>query len=131
ETFDSVNTTPIAITLNKYFAQMVASGVEYVAMEVSSQALKYHRTDGITFDVGIFLNIDEDHISPIEHPNFEDYMQSKAKMFGQTNQLIVNNETQEKAFIFEKAKDAKKLSTFSLVTEKADYYGHDIETIDL
>ena len=41
---------------------------------MSSQALKYDRVDGITFDVGVFLNISEDHISPIEHPDFNDYL---------------------------------------------------------
>ncbi len=36
-------------------------------MEVSSQALKVGRVRGMTFDVGAFLNIGTDHISPIEH----------------------------------------------------------------
>lgn len=128
---DSVNTTPISMDLNKYFARMIEAGLEYVVMEVSSQALKYHRTDGIEFDVGIFLNIDEDHISPIEHPNFEDYIQSKAKMFGQTKSLIVNRETQEASYIFKRAQEAEAYYTFSLVSDTADYFVDHIETSGL
>lgn len=125
------NTTPEAIDLQAILARAVDSGLEYLVMEVSSQALKYHRTDGIEFDVGIFLNIDEDHISPVEHPTYEDYLQSKALMFAQTKNLIVNLETQEKEYIFKKAKDADVFYTFSLLDEKADYYAYNIETIGL
>lgn len=131
KSFESINTTPVAMDLYKDFRRMADAGLEYVIMEVSSQALKYHRTYGVYFDVGIFLNIDEDHISPIEHPNFEDYLQSKAKMFAQTNKLIVNNETQEADYIFEKAKDAEEVFTFSLKDQEADYYVYDIETLGL
>jgi UDP-N-acetylmuramoyl-L-alanyl-D-glutamate--2,6-diaminopimelate ligase len=127
----SKNTTAEALILQRHLANAVEAGLEYVVMEVSSQALKYHRTDGIEFDVGIFLNIDEDHISPVEHPDFADYLASKAKMFKQTKQLIVNNETQEAAYIFEKALDAEHYYTFSLAEEKADYYADNIETVHL
>lgn len=127
----SKNTTPEAMDLQSYLADAVNSGLEYLVIEVSSQALKYHRTDRVEFDVSIFLNIDEDHISPIEHPNFEDYLESKAKMFKQTKQLVINTETKEADYLFEKAKDAGKYYSFSLQSKEADYYAYDIETIEL
>lgn len=127
----SQNTTPEAMDLQAYLADAVNSGLEYLVIEVSSQALKYHRTDRVEFDVSIFLNIDEDHISPIEHPNFEDYLESKAKMFKQTKQLVINKETKEADYLFEKAKDAEKYYSFSLKSKEADYYAYDIETIEL
>lgn len=127
----SKNTTAEALILQRHLANAVEAGLEYVVMEVSSQALKYHRTDGIEFDVGIFLNIDEDHISPIEHPNFEDYIASKAKMFGQTKELLINNETQEADYIFEKATDAERYHKFSLVEDAADYYAYNVKTVNL
>ncbi len=52
-------------------------------MEVSSQALKYHRTLCTDFAAACFLNIGLDHISPIEHPDFEDYFSSKLRIFAQ------------------------------------------------
>lgn len=127
----SKNTTAEALHLQEHLANAVEAGLEYVVMEVSSQALKYHRTDGIEFDVAIFLNIDEDHISPVEHPNFADYLASKAKMFGQTKQLIINNETQEADYIFKRATEAEDYFTFSLVEADADYVAYNVETINL
>lgn len=125
----SRNTTPEAVELIQHLANAVESGLEYFVIEVSSQALKYHRTDGINFDVSIFLNIDEDHISPIEHPNYEDYLQAKLKMFKQTKHLIVNNETSERERVFQRAEaDAKDYQTFSLITETADFYAYDIHS---
>ncbi len=76
ERFESHLTTPEPLELQKHFAHAVASGMEYLVMEVSSQALKYHRTLGTRFAVSAFLNIGADHISPIEHPDFEDYFHS-------------------------------------------------------
>lgn len=128
---ESLNTTPEAMDLQKHLAQAVDAGLNYMVMEVSSQALKYHRTAGLTFDVSIFLNIDEDHISPVEHPNYEDYRASKAKMFGQTKHLIINHETQEAEYMFKRAKEAEKVYSFSLVSDDADYVVTDIETIHL
>lgn len=64
--------------------------IEYAEMEISSQALKYGRVDEMQFDVSVFLNISEDHISPIEHPDFEDYFQSKMKMFEKSKTAVVN-----------------------------------------
>ena len=128
---EAQNTTPESLDLQAYLARMVEAGLEYAVLEVSSQALKYHRTDCIEFDVAIFLNIDEDHISPIEHPNFEDYIQSKAKMFGQTKTLIINRETKEANYLFERAKEAERFYSFSLNSTEADYYVEDLEALDL
>lgn len=124
----SENTTPEAVELIRHLANAVESGLEYFVMEVSSQALKYHRVDGLNFELGIFLNIDKDHISPMEHPNYEDYLESKLKMFRQTKNLIINNETANREKILKRAElDAEDYQTFSLLTKDADFYAHDIK----
>ncbi len=124
----SANTTPEAVELIKHLANAVASGLEYFILEVSSQALKYQRTAGLNFELGIFLNIDEDHISPIEHPNYEDYLTSKLKMFKQTKHLVLNNETADRDRVFTQAKQAAKdYYRFSMVSEQADYLASDIQ----
>ena len=87
---DSERTTPESIELQKIFSQMVESDVEYVIMEVSSQSLKLHRVDGCNFDLVIFTNLSEDHISEQEHPNMEDYFESKMKLFKMCNTGFVN-----------------------------------------
>lgn len=78
---ESTRTTPDAVELQKLFAEMVKEKVDTVVIEVSSQSLKLHRVDGSDFDIGVFTNFSEDHISPKEHPNMEDYFESKLKLF--------------------------------------------------
>ena len=60
---------------------MVEAKIDTVVMEVSSQSLKLHRVDDCQFDIGLFTNFSEDHISPKEHPDMEDYFNSKLKLF--------------------------------------------------
>ncbi len=90
ERFESRLTTPEPLELQKHLAHAASSGMEYLVMEASSQALKYHRTLGVRFAVSAFLNIGIDHISPIEHPDFEDYFHSKLKIFAQSDLSCVN-----------------------------------------
>ncbi len=84
------NTTPESWIVQKYFQQMVEAGCQCVVMEVSSQGLMMHRTAGIPFEIGIFTNIEPDHIGPGEHSSFEDYMRCKGLLFRQCRVGIVN-----------------------------------------
>lgn len=84
------NTTPESYTLQSYFAKMEKAGCDIVVMEVSSQGLMQHRTQGFTFELGIFTNIEPDHIGPNEHKDFEEYMHCKGLLFKQCKKGIVN-----------------------------------------
>lgn len=86
----SLNTTPESLTLQKYFADMVGAGIDSVVMEVSSQALMLHRTDGFVFDYGVFTNISPDHIGGNEHKDFEDYLHCKSLLFSQCRTGLLN-----------------------------------------
>lgn len=86
------NTTPESYLLQQYFAQMVEAGLDTVVMEVSSQALMMHRTQGFVFDYGIFTNLGQDHIGPNEHSSFEEYQAHKGKLFRQCRIGIVNGD---------------------------------------
>lgn len=88
----SCNTTPESYILQENFAKMVDAGMEAVVMEVSSQALMLHRTQGFVFDYGIFTNLEPDHIGPNEHASFEDYMACKGLLFQQCRVGIVNGD---------------------------------------
>lgn len=85
-------TTPEAIPLQQHFVNAVESGISHLVMEVSSQALKYGRVDGVVFDVACFNNIGTDHISPVEHPDFEDYFAAKKKIFDTCRVGCVNTD---------------------------------------
>lgn len=118
-------TTPEAVELYHRFSNAVNCGIEFLEMEVSSQALKYNRVDNITFDVGVFLNISEDHVSPVEHPDFEDYFHSKLRLFNQVKTACVNLESDCLDEIMAAAKKSEKVITFGL-TPEADIYGYNI-----
>ena len=87
---DSDRTTPESLELQQIFSKMVEDGVEVVVMEVSSQSLKLHRVAGCNFDIVLFTNFSEDHISPNEHPDMKDYFNSKLKLFEMCKTGIVN-----------------------------------------
>ena len=87
---DSERTTPESLELQRIFAQMVAEEVEYVVMEVSSQSLKLHRVEGCQFEMAIFTNLSEDHISEKEHPDMKDYFESKLKIIEMSKRTFVN-----------------------------------------
>ena len=113
----------------QHFRNAVDSGIDFLEMEVSSQALKYGRVEQIMFDAAIFLNISEDHISPIEHPDFEDYFSSKLKMFAQTKNALINTNSDYFERVAEAAKAALNVITFG-TNEGSDIYGYDIEKVD-
>ncbi|MDF7664730.1 UDP-N-acetylmuramoyl-L-alanyl-D-glutamate--2,6-diaminopimelate ligase [Bifidobacterium sp. ESL0745] len=83
-------TTPESLDAFRMMHTAVQNGMEYLVMEVSSQAYKVNRVYGLTFDVGAFLNISPDHISPIEHPTFEDYLYCKRQITANSHKLVLN-----------------------------------------
>ena len=84
------NTTPESFVLQQYFREMKEIGCDAVVIEASSQGFKMHRTQGFTFDYGIFTNIEPDHIGPNEHTDFAEYLDCKAMLFQQCKVGIVN-----------------------------------------
>ncbi len=86
------NTTPESYLLQEYFSKMVEAGCDTVVMEVSSQGLMLHRTQGFVFDFGIFTNLEPDHIGEGEHKDFADYMACKGLLFKQCKVGIVNGD---------------------------------------
>lgn len=73
------NTTPGMLELQKLFAKMVAAGVDYVVMEVSSHSIDQGRVAGLKFVGGIFTNITQDHLD--YHKTFNEYLRVKTKFF--------------------------------------------------
>ena len=87
---ESSRTTPESLELQELFAEMVKEKVDTVVMEVSSQSLKLHRVDGCDFNIGVFTNFSEDHISEKEHPDMQDYFNSKLKLFDMCKKGFIN-----------------------------------------
>ena len=89
---DTDRTTPESIEIQKHLAMMVEKNVDVAIIEVSSQAMKLNRVDGCEFEVGLFTNLTEDHISPKEHPNMEDYFNCKLELIKLAKYGVINND---------------------------------------
>lgn len=120
------NTTPESYLLQDYFAQMAKEGCDCVVMEVSSQALMLHRTQGFEFDYGIFTNLEPDHIGPNEHNSFEEYMSCKGLLFKQCKVGIVNSDDTHHRQVIEG--HTCKLETYGL-NQGADLLAWDLQLL--
>lgn len=136
--FQHKNTTPESYQIQKYMRLMVDSGVKYLIMEVSSQALKVGRVNNIIFDYAIFTNLSIDHVGPREHPTFDDYIQSKALLFKQSKIGILNKddskynemvrEAQCKIYTYGKNNDCDLIIDDINYIHNNDFLGIDITT---
>ncbi|MBX3380801.1 MAG: UDP-N-acetylmuramoyl-L-alanyl-D-glutamate--2,6-diaminopimelate ligase [Phycisphaeraceae bacterium] len=79
ETARAEMTTPPAIELSRTLGLMVESGCKFAAMEVSSHSLAQKRVAGLSFRVGVFTNLTQDHLD--FHKTMEAYAGAKAELF--------------------------------------------------
>lgn len=129
EEFESCNTTPESPDLWRHLSNTVASGRAHMVMEVSSQALKYDRVLGLALNIACFLNIGRDHISPAEHPTFEDYFGSKLRIFDQCKCAVVNLGTEHVDEVMAAAKAAPQLFTVGVDCDSADLVASNVRTV--
>ncbi|MDD2426506.1 MAG: UDP-N-acetylmuramyl-tripeptide synthetase [Eubacteriales bacterium] len=127
---ESVLTTPEPIELYTILRNCVTAGIEHVILESSSQGFKYGRLDDIEFSFASILNIAEDHISDIEHKDFDDYKAAKLALIDHSEKLVVNLDVDLKDLILEKAtKQQVEVITLSMKEGvEADYRAENIRS---
>lgn len=103
--FKSALTTPESMDLFRMMATAVENERTHIIMEVSSQAYLKKRVYGLTFDVGVFLNISPDHIGPIEHPSFEDYFYHKRLLMDNSRAVVINSDMDQFQVLAEQVAD--------------------------
>lgn len=119
-------TTPEPLDLQRHLWNAVSADAGFVTMEVSSQALKYHRVTGVELATAVFLNIGEDHISPIEHPDFEDYFSSKLAIFSQAAAACINLDCDHAERVRAASQVCPQVITFSKTDPTADIFADEI-----
>lgn len=77
--YETENTTPGPMELNRLLAQMADAGCEYCFMEASSHAIHQQRIEGIQFTGAIFTNLTHDHLD--YHKTFANYLACKKALF--------------------------------------------------
>lgn len=110
---DTDRTTPESIEIQKHFAKMAEENIDVAIIEVSSQAMKLHRVDGCDFDVGVFTNLTEDHISKNEHASMEEYFNCKCMLFDMCKIGFINADDPTVITIKDKNKTCK-FKTFGI-----------------
>lgn len=95
--FETVNTTPESYDLARYMRKMIDDGVKYLVLEVSSQAIYLDRIHNMQFESCVFTNLSPDHIGENEHPSFEHYRDSKARLFSEYSPRVAIYNADEEA----------------------------------
>ncbi len=86
----AAHTTPESKDLYEMMSSLSDAGEDSLVMEVSSQGLKLDRVRGIRYRTAAFTNLYEDHIAPNEHPDMEDYLSCKLRIFDDCDIGILN-----------------------------------------
>lgn len=123
--YKASHTTPDSITINHYLSEMVASGIEYCFMEVSSHGIHQKRTDALHFVGGIFTNLSHDHLD--YHPSFAEYRDVKKSFFDNLSKsaFVLSNIDDKNGQVMLQNTAAKKL-TYALKSY-ADYKAQILE----
>lgn len=75
----ATHTTPNAVEINQFLAELVNKGVTHCFMEVSSHGIAQGRIEGLTFTGGIFTNLTHEHLD--YHGDFKTYRDTKKHFF--------------------------------------------------
>ncbi len=92
--YSAPNTTPESLDLQRYLSEMLECRSKAVVMEVTSHAAFLKRIHDISFDIGIFTNLTQDHLD--FHKDFDEYLKAKFSFFenmynnGKTPMGIIN-----------------------------------------
>lgn len=121
---DMDRTSAESYKLQKVLRMMVEKHVDIVVLEVSSQAMKLDRVTGCEFDKVLFTNLSEDHISPNEHKDMEDYFNAKLSLAKMAPVVIYNPDNEYTARLPKLLTD-KKLISFGM-KNKSDIMGKDL-----
>lgn len=73
------NTTPFPVELWSLLAQAAEEGATGIALEASSHALEERRLAGVACDVGVFMNLTQDHLD--YHGTMAQYAAAKRLLF--------------------------------------------------
>lgn len=102
-------TTLTAEYLHPLLAKCEAVGITHVVMEASSLGLSTERLGHCEIDLGLLLNISEDHYE--EHGSEKDYLRAKQQLVQIAKRVIVNCD------------DEKCLAIAQVAADKSIYFG--------
>ncbi len=118
----TASTTPAADELMRMLKNAVEEKAKTAVMEVSSHALELERVFGISFDVGIFTNLTQDHMD--FHKSMESYFKAKRKLYESSEFCVINKDDKYGKRLYEEFKN--KAVSVSLKEGGGDIYARDL-----
>ena len=92
-------TMPGRWEIQRLMAEMARAGCRYCVFETTSEGIKQSRHIGVRYDICVFTNLSPEHL-PSHGGSFENYKETKAKMFANHPKLIIANGDDEHADYF-------------------------------
>ncbi len=83
-------TTPEAPQVQEMLHRFGVAGCQQAVLEVSSHALALERVRGLTYEVGVFTNLYQDHLDL--HGSMENYFAEKKKLLERSRFAVVNSD---------------------------------------
>ncbi|MEH6466291.1 MAG: UDP-N-acetylmuramoyl-L-alanyl-D-glutamate--2,6-diaminopimelate ligase, partial [Porticoccus sp.] len=119
-------TTPDAITVQALLAKYADTGVDHVAMEVSSHSLDQSRVAGVSFHTAIFTNLSRDHLD--YHGDLVSYAGAKMQLFAMPGLVnaVINVDDPVGAEIALQLASSVNVFGYSLLNNNAAIYAEDI-----
>lgn len=117
-------TTPDPIDLQRDLREMADAGAQAVVMEVSAHAIDMFRLDGMSFEVGAYTNLSQDHLDYFG--TMENYFECKKRFFtsGMVKNAVLNADEETSVSILRDL--AIPHVTFGIAAA-ADLFARDIE----
>ena len=129
ERVETERTTPEANVIQPLLKRMVDAGIGDCVMEVSSQGLNLDRVGCCEFKVGLFTNLSRDHIGPTEHADMDDYAAAKAKLFGLSENAVINADNDWSQFMIDRAKASVKERVYTFgMSENCNFRADNVVT---
>ncbi|MGF3066730.1 UDP-N-acetylmuramoyl-L-alanyl-D-glutamate--2,6-diaminopimelate ligase [Facklamia sp. P12945] len=129
----AINTTPEAVSLQKYYKSMVEEGCSDIIIEASSHALSLGRLWYTDVDCAIFTNLTREHLD--FHKTMDNYAYAKSLLFAQLGQsfhhqkprLAIINQDDPYADVMSRATGAVVI-TYSMKDPQATVYVDELTT---
>ncbi len=106
-------TSPHPFKLQKFLKMMLKNDIQWVVLETTSHGLDQHRFWGLKFKIGILTNLSHEHLD--YHKTFVSYLDSKLKLFQNSEIAIINKDDPSYTKVADRLKKMKKkMITFAI-----------------
>jgi UDP-N-acetylmuramoyl-L-alanyl-D-glutamate--2,6-diaminopimelate ligase len=112
-------TTPGAMEVQGYLAEMAGAGMTHCILESTSHGLAQHRVSACDFDIAVITNITHEHLD--YHGSWEAYQEAKASLFSGLEDSWVKPDLPPKTAVLNRDDDSFELLDRVTQVQKVTY----------